>query len=566
MAIMQDLNNSINYQVSKSTLGSIFRLHGSGHKNEQEGSKFSTEIRAGITTFFTMAYIIAVNSSILAESGATCVCIPTAEDIYCDRDPDYNICLRDIKKDFITATAAVTGIGSFAFGLLTNLPIALAPGMGLNAYFTYQVVGYHGSGNVSYRLALTAVFVEGFIFLGISLLGLRQWLVKIIPHSIKIASGVGIGLFLTEIGMSHSGIGLITGSTVTPTELAGCLPEYMGPNGTCESHKMTNPTLWIGITCGGFLTAFLMSLKVKSAMIIGIVVVSIISWPRETSFTYFPHTPEGDALYDFFKQIIAFHPIKHTLVAQDWNVDVVSGHFALALFTFLYVDIIDATATLHSMARFSGVVDSKTGDFPRSTLAYCTDAMTITVGSLFGCSPVTAFIESGAGIILGGRTGLTSITTGLCFLASVFFAPLFASIPPWATGCTLILVGCMMMVQVTEVNWSFIGESLPAFITIVAMPFTYSVAYGLIAGLFSYAALNGMIFVVKKLSGGLIAPPDIAESENWIRSASMHPPWFVRMLQRKLWDRCWLDDDARSVSVVTEASEKELVEGANSHR
>jgi AGZA family xanthine/uracil permease-like MFS transporter len=142
----------------------------------------------------------------------------------------------------------------------------------------------------------------------------------------------------------------------------------------------------------------------------------------------------------FFKQVVAFHPIESILAAQDWNVTAVGRHFALALFTFLYVDIIDCTATLYSMARFSGVVDPETGDFPRSTLAYCTDAISISLGSLFGVSPVTAFIESGAGIAEGGKTGLTAITTGTCFLISIFFAPIFASIPPWATGCTLILV------------------------------------------------------------------------------------------------------------------------------
>ncbi|RKF55566.1 putative xanthine/uracil permease [Golovinomyces cichoracearum] len=584
MTIIKDALDSINDQISRSTFGRVFRLDGSGHDKERKGSCFLTEIRAGMTTFFTMAYIIAVNSSILAESGATCVCFPTHDDMFCDRNVEYNSCLiglfyqyeiikwvktdkvQDVKRDFITATAAVAGIGSFAFGFLTNLPIALAPGMGLNAYFTYQVVGYHGSGNVSYRLALTAVFVEGFIFMALSLLGLRQWLVKIIPSSIKVASGVGIGLFLTEIGMSYSGIGLITGSRVTPTDLAGCLPEYIDADGTCGGHKMTSPTLWIGITCGGFLTAFLMSYKIKSAMIIGIVIVSVISWPRDTSFTYFPRTPEGDILFDFFKQIIAFHPIKHTLGVLDWNVSVVGGHFALALFTFLYVDIIDATATLYSMARFSGVVDNVSGDFPRSTLAYCTDAMTITVGSLFGCSPVTAFIESGAGIILGGRTGLTAMTTGVCFLVSIFLAPIFASIPPWATGCTLILVGCMMMIQITEVNWAYIGDALPAFITIVAMPFTYSVAYGLIAGLLCYTVLNGMIYMVKKLTGGRIEPSNIDDSECWVSKAGANPPWFIRAMCKKIWGPSKLDDDMQSLSAVTEASDKELVDGVHLRR
>jgi AGZA family xanthine/uracil permease-like MFS transporter len=259
---------------------------------------------------------------------------------------------------------------------------------------------------------------------------------------------------------------------------------------------------------------------------------------------------------------VYFHPIQNTLNAQDWNVSAAGGHFALALFTFLYVDIIDATATLYSMARFSGVVDPESGDFPRSTVAYCCDALTISVSSLLGCSPVTAFIESGAGITEGGRTGLTAMTTGLCFLISIFFAPIFASIPPWATGCTLVLVGCMMMRQVTAVNWAYIGDALPAFVTIVCMPFTYSVAYGLIAGLFTYTLLNGAIYLTRKISGGRIQPPDADAAEYWTyKPSGSHPPWFIRAAHGKLW-RTGSNEDAievRSIDGATPASEKELV-------
>jgi AGZA family xanthine/uracil permease-like MFS transporter len=166
----------------------------------------------------------------------------------------------------------------------------------------------------------------------------------------------------------------------------------------------------------------------------------LTSTSRGTSVTYFPNTPAGNDRFDFFKKVASFHPIDSILNALDWNLASRPGRFALALFTFLYVDIIDCTATLYSMARFSGVVDPDTGDFPRSTLAYCTDAFCISIGALLGVSPVTAFIESGAGIAEGGKTGLTAMTCGICFLVSMFFAPIFASIPPWATGCTLVLV------------------------------------------------------------------------------------------------------------------------------
>ncbi|KAG9230500.1 xanthine/uracil permease family protein-like protein [Amylocarpus encephaloides] len=477
-------------------------------RNQRPGSSFFTEINAGLTTFFTMAYIIAVNASIVADSGGTCV---NPEDKL-----RYDSCLVGVKRDLVTATAAIAGIGSVAFGFFTNLPVAIAPGMGLNAYFTYQVVGYHGSGSISYQLALTSVFMEGFIFLFLSLIGMRQWLVKIIPGSIKVASGVGIGLFLTEIGLSAAGIGMISGARDSPTDLAGCPSKYINEHtGACVSHKMTSPTMWIGILCGGVPTAWLM---------------------RNTSFTYFPNTPDGHHMHEFFTKVVSFHPIQNSLAVLDWNISAAGGHFALALFTFLYVDIIDSTATLYSMARFSGVTDPDTGDFPRSTLAYCCDAITISIGALLGCSPATAFIESGAGITDGGRTGLTAMTTGVCFLISIFFAPIFASIPPWATGCTLVLVGCMMMRQVTAVNWSFIGDALPAFITIAAMPLTYSVAYGLIAGIFSYSILNGLIAVTRKLSGGRIQPPDADNAEYWTyKPSDEHPPWFIRATKGQLW-------------------------------
>lgn len=228
---------------------------------------------------------------------------------------------------------------------------------------------------------------------------------------------------------------------------------------------------------------------------------------RHTAISYFPDTDEGNVRFEFFQQVVAWHPMSRVLNQLDWTFGAGGSHFALALFTFLYVDIIDATATLYAMVSFCGVVDREDGDFPRSTLAYCTDAAFISIGALLGSSPVTVFIESGAGIAEGGRTGLTAIFAGLCFIASVFFAPIFASIPPWATGCTLILVrtprplampraaallnssrlcrttqvGCMMIRQITQINWHYFGDVLPSFVVIAFIPLSYSVAYGLIA-------------------------------------------------------------------------------------
>ncbi|RSL77206.1 hypothetical protein CEP51_009279 [Fusarium floridanum] len=537
--------NKVDGYISSSRLGYFFHLSGSGHPDEVAGSTFLREIRAGLTTFATMAYIIAVNAALLSQTGGTCVCDLTDRQA-CDKIDDITNEESDVRRDLVTATAAVAGMASFMFGLLTNLPVAIAPGMGLNAYFTFQVVGYNASGPIPYRLALTAVFVEGLIFVFLALTGMRQWLVKLIPATIKTATGVGIGFFLTEIGLSYSaGIGAITGGwTATPLALGGCPVEMIDEvTGMCAGGQMSSPKLWVAVFCGGIVTAFLMAFRIKYALIIGIALVSMLSWPRNTPITYFPHSPEGDSRFEFFKQIVVFHPMEKTLNKLDWAFEAPASQFALALFTFLYVDIIDATATLYSMVRFCGVVRDSDGDFPRSTIAYCTDAAFISIGALFGSSPVTAFIESGAGIAEGGRTGLTAMVTGLCFIISVFFAPIFASVPPWATGCTLILVGCMMIRQITQINWRYIGDVLPSFVVMTFIPFSYSVAYGLIAGVFVYTILNGLIALVVFLSRGQLEPREYDLKEYWTWKGSGRAPWFVRAIRRRVTDDDSDDDD-----------------------
>ncbi|TAQ90447.1 hypothetical protein B7494_g1259 [Chlorociboria aeruginascens] len=485
------------------------------------------------------------------DTGGTCVCGTTPEmnDPFCmatvnatspvfEVYNNYATCMQEVNRDLVTATAAIAALTSFCMGLFANMPIALAPGMGLNAYFAYQVVGFHGSGLVSYRMALTAVFVEGLIFVALSIFGLRQWLARAIPSSLKIASGAGIGLYLALIGLTYNaGIGAITGGSGDPLELAGCVPSLLdGVSGGCISGKMRNPTMWIGIFCGGIFTAFLMMYRVKGAIIAGILLVSIISWPRDTPVTYFAHTTIGDSSFNFFKKVVTFHPIERVLVAQDWNITGGnSGQFALALITFLYVDILDCTGTLYSMARFCGAIDEDTQDFEGSAIAYLVDALGITIGSLFGSPPVTAFIESGAGISEGGATGITACMTGMCFFVSIFFAPIFASIPPWATGCTLILVGAMMARACTDINWRYIGDSIPAFLTLAIMPFTYSIAYGLIAGIISYTILNTGAWLINKASGGRIIPHDYEHKDYWTYKVrgGLLPGWVKRVLKGK---------------------------------
>jgi AGZA family xanthine/uracil permease-like MFS transporter len=471
-----------------------------------------------------------------------CEASPGFDDPYCldstnPASAAYESCVQEINRDLITATAAVSAVASFCMGLFANMPIALAPGMGLNAYFAYQVVGYHGQGSVSYRMALSAVFVEGLIFVALSILGLRQWLARAIPSSLKIASGAGIGLYLAIIGLTYdAGIGAITGGVNQPLQLAGCVPELQDPNGFCVGGEMRNPTLWLGIIGGGIFTALLMMYRVKGAIIAGILLVSIISWPRNTPVTFFPHTSDGDDRFDFFKQVITFHPIKHILAAQEWTITGEhAGQFGFALVTFLYVDILDCTGTLYSMARFCGAIDEDTGDFDGSAVAYMVDAFSITIGSLFGSPPVTAFIESGAGISEGGATGITACVTGLCFFISVFFAPIFASFPSWATGCTLILVGAMMARACTDINWRYVGDSIPAFLTMAVMPFTYSISYGLITGVVTYIVLNSTAWVITKVSGGRIVPYDYDHKDYWTYKVrgGLLPGWVKRAIKGK---------------------------------
>ncbi|KAI0602519.1 purine transporter [Biscogniauxia sp. FL1348] len=555
-----------NARIARSPVGRYFQLDGSGHPRERKGSYFFTEIRAGVAAFFAMAYIIAVNASIVSETGGTCVCNGGLDDPSCTTNEEYLLCVAEVKRDLVTATAAISALSSFCMGLFANLPVSLAPGMGLNAYFTYTVVGVHGTGTTPYSVALTAIFVEGWIFFALALFGMRQWLARAIPRSIKLATSVGIGLFLTIIGFTYSeGIGLLQGATSTPLVLAGCPSSGYDENGLClESAKMRNPTLWIGIFCGGVLTVMLMMYRIKGAIIAGILLVSIISWPRTTSLTYFPYTALGNDSFDFFKQVVDFHKISKTLVAQQWNISEYGGQFGLALITFLYVDIMDTTGTLYAMARFANVIDPVTEDFEGSSVAYMVDAISISIGALLGCPPVTAFVESGAGISEGGRTGLTAMSTGICFFISVFFAPIFASIPPWATGCVLVLVGSMMMPAVKDINWKYIGDAIPAFVTICVMPFTYSIANGLIAGVCLYITINTLVWAIEKASGGRIVPHNKPEKEpwSWRIPGGVLPPWMVRLSKGK--KDFWRRDPLPVSDSASDSASREKAAKANS--
>ncbi|KAJ2477327.1 hypothetical protein IWW56_004397 [Coemansia sp. RSA 2131] len=472
--------------VAQSRVGHWFRLDGSGAKRTRVGSKFTTELRGGLATFVTMSYIISTSALILTDTGGTCDCDREEFGPTCDSDPAYTTCLQTIKMDMITATCTVSCITSVLMGVLANLPIALAPGMGLIAYFTYTVVGYHGTGKISYENALAAVCIEGIIFFVLSVLGIRQWFARIIPASLKTATGTGIGIYLAFIGLqSSAGIGLITASASTLVELGGCPPEFRDENNVCTAHHMEGGPMWLGVM-GLIVISILSAYKVKGAVLIGIILVSIISWPRGTTVTYFPYTQAGD-----------------------------DGQFWIALITFLYVDILDCTGTLFSMAKFGGYMDERTQDFEGSSIAFLVDSVGVILSSVFGLAPVSAFLESGAGIAEGAKTGIASIMTGFCFFIALFFAPIFASFPPWATGPALILVGSMMAQSVVNINWKYIGDAVPAFLVIVIIPFGYSIGYGIIAGIGSYLAINGFIWIVAKVTKDRVVPPNRQDKEVW---------------------------------------------------
>jgi len=488
-----------------------------------------TDVRAGLTTWAAMAYIISVNASVISDSGGTCVCNSSDQ---CATDQTYLACIQEVKQDLITSTAAISALASVLMGALANLPVGMAPGMGLNAYFTYSVVGYHGGGFITYQEALAAVFLEGWLFFILSLLGLRQWLARIMPQSLVLAVGAGIGIYIAFIGLTSGGLNVIGGSVTNLVGLGGCdSSDWLSANLPyfCGTGVLQSPTVWLGIFTGGILTVLMMMFRIKGSILIGIFVTSIISWPRSTAVTYFPNTATGDQLFDFFKQVATWHPLKHTGNALDYNYG--KGKVWYALITFLYVDILDTTGTLYSMAKFAGLRDPVTLDFENSTIAYCVDAFSISMGALVGTSPVTAFIESATGIAEGGKTGITAVVIGLLFFVSIFFAPIFASIPPWATGGALVIVGSLMIRNVRDINWDYIGDALPAFLTILIIPLSFNIAYGVIVGIASYVILNGFVWIVRKVTDGRISPPNYDAAEPWsIPPGGIIPQWIKYLM------------------------------------
>ena len=507
---------SINKKVSESRIGKFFEL-------DARKSTFTTEIKAGSATFLTMAYILAINPRILADSGGSCVA-PDGN-IFA---PEYEACLEELRRQYVTATAIGSFIGCLLMGVLANLPIALAPGMGMNAYFTYNVVGWRGTGGVAFDAALTAIMIEGAIFFLLAVTGIRFAIAKCIPEPIKLATAPAIGAFLAHLGFQTAeGLGIVVSDIATAVTLGGCAEEFRTPivayddacanEGACVTSdaytcdvlggRMLSPTTYLGLV-GMMMMAIMLAYKKNSGIIVGILFVTIISWFRNTAVTFFPDNDVGDARFDYFSNVVALEPINKLWVKFSGDL----GNIWTALITFFLIDFLDTTGTMLAVVSPLGISDEN-GDFPKSRQAFAVDAIATMIGSLFGLSPITSYIESAAGVEAGGKTGLTAIVCAFYFFISIFFAPILSSIPAWATGGALVIVGALMCRTLPLIQWNKIDHALSAFVTIMLMPLTYSIAYGLIGGFAVYLSFN-VVFILLNLVGISHPTRDAGEEED----------------------------------------------------
>ena len=397
-------------------------------KLKENSTNIRQEAIAGFTTFMTMAYILIVNPLMLAQDGATGM---------------------DFGKVF-TATALSALIGTLIMAFLAKLPFALAPGMGLNAFFVFSVVLARQK---SFQFALTAVFMEGIIFLLLSAFNVREAIIKSIPVNIKKAVSVGIGLFIAFIGLSNAGI-VVNGAT----------PLVLG--------DLKQPAALLALI-GLLITGILLCLKVKGALFFSIIITTIIGIPM--GLTQLPEKiislPSMPYFFDF-----------------DWK-NVFSGEMFVVMLTFLFVDIFDTVGTLVGVSTKAKMLDQD-GNVPRAKQALLADAIATTVGAALGTSTVTTFVESAAGVAEGGRTGLTSFFTALLFAFSLLLSPLFIMIPSAATAPALIMVGLFMIEPVRELDLTDFTEAIPAFLAIIMMPLSYSISEGIIFAVVSYVLLK----------------------------------------------------------------------------
>ncbi|MFT5452625.1 MAG: AGZA family xanthine/uracil permease-like MFS transporter [Enterobacterales bacterium] len=396
-------------------------------KISENNSTIRTEVIAGFTTFLTMAYIIFVNPDILAQAGI-------------DRNAAF------------VATCLAAAVGTMLMGVVANYPIALAPGMGVNAFFTYTVVI---GGGYSWQIALGAVFIAGLLFLILSLLPIREWIINAIPRSQKMAIAAGIGLFLAIIALQNMSI--VVDHPATLVTLG----------------DLSQPIVLLSIFC------FLMMVTLEIRKIPGAIIISI-----------FATTIIGVMLgISEFGGVMSMPPSLAPTFAQ---LDI-AGAFNLGMtsiiLAFLFVHMFDTAGTLVTVANSANLLD-KDGKLPRLDKALLADSTSMLAGSVIGTSPVTSFIESTAGVNAGGRTGLTAVVVALLFLASLFFAPLVSSIPSYATFPVLLFVACLMMRNITEIDWEDMTEYVPAAITMIVMPLSFSIADGIGFGIITYAVLK----------------------------------------------------------------------------
>lgn len=408
----------------------LFKLH-------ERGTTVRKEVVAGITTFLAMAYILAVNPDMLGATGMN-------------------------PHGVFTATALSAAIATLVMAFAANLPVALAPGMGLNAFFTYTVVMGMG---YSWQVALTAVFLEGIVFILLSFFNVREAIVKAIPNSLKKAVAVGIGLFIALIGLANAGVVASDLGTII-----GFAPLQGSP---------------LVAVIGLIITIVLYTLKVPGAILIAILITTIIGIPFGVTVV-----PEN-----FNPVSLPSSPI---FFAFDFS-SVFTLKFFTVFFTFFFVDIFDTVGTLVGVATQAKLTD-KEGNIPNVKQAFLADAIGTVVGAALGTSTVTSFVESSAGVAAGGRTGLSSVVTAILFLLALFLTPLFLLIPSAATAPALIFVGYLMMKSVTGINFEDPVEGIPAFITILVMPFAYSIAEGIVWGVLAYVLLNVITGRIKKIS------------------------------------------------------------------
>ena len=415
-----------------------------------------TEILAGITTFMTMAYILAVNPSILSATGMDSGAV-------------------------FTATALAAFIGTLLMAIFANYPFALAPGMGLNAYFAYTVVlgmGY------SWEYALTAVFAEGIIFILLSATNVREAIFNAIPQNLKAAVSVGIGLFIAFIGLQNAKIG-IGGSTLLQLF---SVDKYNEVNGVSASFNDVGITVLLAII-GIIVTGILVVKNIKGNILWGILITWLLGIICQFTGLYVPNADLGFySLLPNFSNGLSIPSLSPIFCKLDFS-GIFSLNFIVILFAFLFVDLFDTIGTLIGVSAKADMLDEN-GKLPRIKGALMADAVATTVGAVIGTSTTTTFVESASGVSEGGRTGLTSVTTAILFGLSLFLSPIFLAIPSFATAPALVIVGLYMLTNVTNIDFNDMSEAIPCYVCIIAMPFFYSISEGISMGVITYVALN----------------------------------------------------------------------------